>query len=236
MTDTNVIIYLFGAFAVAYLCGSIPFGFLIGKLHGVDIRKVGSCNIGATNVTRTFGKKWGVPCFFLDAIKGALPLIAISAITFAPECKHLPPWMITLAVVGVVLGHMFPCWLNFKGGKGVSTIIGALVVIAPLPVLTGLIFWLITFYTFKYVSLASIVFAIIMPLAQNILPLVFKKESIFAPYLNNAWQISALITLLSILMVVKHRTNIKRLLNGTENRFVRKSKTEQPSQESGVGE
>lgn len=206
-------------FIFGYVFGSIPFGYIIGKLKGVDIRTIGSCNIGATNVTRNFGKKWGVPCFFLDAAKGAIPVACVSTLTLHPSCVWMLPYMMPITIIGVVAGHMFPIWLNFKGGKGVSTIIGAIFVLSPLPVLIGLIAWLITFTISRYVSLASIVFAVVMPLMQNILPIFLKTQLPWWCSINPSWQTSLLLTLLCVLMVMKHRSNIKRLVNHQEHRF-----------------
>ncbi len=116
-----------------YLIGSLPFGFIIGKLKGLDIRTTGSGNIGATNVLRTFGKAYGIPCFLLDFLKGLLPVLIVKSIFPENEYTHIA------AVVGTVLGHVFTCFLGFKGGKGVSTTAGALTALAPYLVLIGAI-------------------------------------------------------------------------------------------------
>ena len=121
-----------------YLAGSIPFGYLIGRLNGIDIRKHGSHNIGATNVTRVLGAAYGRICFVLDFLKGALPVLLIgSRIGLGSPIGQ--GWSAVLVAAGCILGHMYPCWLNFKGGKGVATSIGALITLAFWPVVIALV-------------------------------------------------------------------------------------------------
>ena len=121
----------------AYFIGAIPFGFLIGKLHGIDIRKVGSGNIGATNVTRSVGKTAGKLCFFLDFLKGILPVYLAGLL-----CPGEP--VVALAAgAATIAGHMFPVYLEFKGGKGVSTAAGVALALAPYPLLIAFVSWVI---------------------------------------------------------------------------------------------
>lgn len=192
---------------ICYLIGSIPFGFLIAKAKGVDIRTVGSGNIGATNVLRTFGKKFGIPCFFMDFLKGLLPVLLTIELTcgneYAPIC----------AVAGTVLGHVFTIFLKFKGGKGVATTAGALTGLAPLAVFAGMVIWFITLKITGYVSLGSIIAALVLPV------LIW-----FDLFGENSIQNKYFFIVMGLLVAYRHRTNIQRLLKGEENSFKKKGK------------
>lgn len=202
--------------AASYLIGSIPFGYLIGRLHGVDIRTVGSGNIGATNVTRSIGKIQGKICFFLDFLKGALPVALVNA-AFTEDTANLA----LLAGLAVILGHIFPLYLRFRGGKGVATAAGVALALAPYPLLCALAVWVITFLSSRYVSLASIVAAASLP----IIAVLFMGLGIGTPFplANSTILFFAFIAFLAIL---RHVSNIRRLLNGTESRFDSKGKKE----------
>ena len=204
---------LFIVFIISNLLGAIPWGFIIGKSKGIDIREHGSKNIGATNVTRVIGKKWGVLCFAIDFLKGFIPVITVRVLF--PAVFFLTPvevsTAIILAVLGTVLGHMYPVYLKFKGGKGISTGAGALVAITPYAVICGLAIWVIVFKLSKYVSLASIVAAI----AVSILSFIFSYQGVFP--IDNI--LLYFIVFVSLMAIYKHKANIKRLLNGTENSF-----------------
>lgn len=189
---------------LAYLIGSIPFGLLIAKTKGVDIRKQGSGNIGATNVLRCLGKPLGIACFALDALKGYLPA------AFFPIIGLMDPTFGILFGAASILGHNFPVFLKFKGGKGVATSAGVLLGVAPLAVVIGLATWVIVFYTSGYVSLGSIVAALVVILAG--------WTTGYGPIIATA------LTLLGGLTIYRHRTNIQRLIAGTESRFRRGSK------------
>ncbi|MGL4854821.1 MAG: glycerol-3-phosphate 1-O-acyltransferase PlsY [Lentisphaeria bacterium] len=191
---------------LTYLLGSIPFGFIIGKVNGVDIRQVGSGNIGATNVLRTFGKKWGIFCFFLDFMKGLLPVILVKIL-----CKD-NDYAPLLAVAGTVLGHVFTCFLGFKGGKGVATTAGALFGIATLPVFIGLVIWFITLKLTGYVSLGSIIAGIVLPFIIWFDP--FKA--------NYGLPTKYLFIVMAFIVILRHRSNVQRLLRGEENKFGKK--------------
>ena len=195
--------------AASYLIGAIPFGYLIGRLHGIDIRTVGSGNIGATNVTRTVGKIQGKICFFLDFFKGALPVALVNSV-FTQDTANLA----LAAGLAAILGHIFPIYLKFRGGKGVATAAGVALALAPYPLLCALLVWLATFLTTRYVSLASIVAAAALPVAAAL----FFGLGIPTPFPLGA---STLIffTLIALLAILRHVSNIKRLLNGTESRF-----------------
>ena len=201
----------------SYLVGSVSWAFVIGKLKGVDIRKEGSGNLGATNVTRVLGKPWGVLCFFLDFLKGLLPALAARFLAAplglsggAADC------LLLAAVAGALTGHIWSVFLRFKGGKGVATGGGALAAVAPLAVLIAIIIWVVIFKTSRYVSLASIIAVFFLPVA-----------ALGLSHLG-VWPLSpillSLLTLASLLSIIKHRSNIVRLLNGTENRFTAEKK------------
>lgn len=202
----------------AYLLGAVPFGYLIARMRGIDIRTVGSGNTGATNVFRCVGKIWGLLTFFLDAAKG------YAAATLLPwMCRGLQPELagwpaegalpVVLAAAAVV-GHNWPVYLRFKGGKGVATSAGVLLGIAPLAVSLGLLVWVLVFLLGRYVSLASICAA----LAIAFLPWVLQGGSRF---------VSVALTLLAAMTIWRHRSNLVRLCNGTENRFdLRRKKKE----------
>jgi len=189
---------------LAYLIGSVPFGLLIAKTKGIDIREQGSGNIGATNVLRCLGKPLGIACFILDVLKGYLPAFVF------PTLGNCAPEFGILFGVAAILGHNFPVFLKFKGGKGVATSAGVLIGIAPLAVGLGILTWAIVFFVSGYVSLGSIVASAVV---------------ILAGWLAGYGLVTALaLTLLGALSIYRHRENIKRLLAGTENKFSRKSK------------
>ena len=218
------ILFMAVAAVAAYLVGSIPFGFLIGKLYDIDIRTVGSKNIGATNVTRTVGKTAGKVCFFLDFIKGALPVLAVQFYG-GKFIENQPAWLVLVVMAAAIVGHMFPVFLNFKGGKGVSTAAGAIMALAPFPLLIALVVWVVVFFVSRYVSLASISAAAVLPIVAWV---SYLAEADFGklggiPLVSNSPLILIFLTLVAILAIVRHRSNIQRLLNGTENRFGKKT-------------
>ncbi len=196
---------------VSYLIGAIPFGLLIGRIYGIDIRKVGSGNIGATNVTRAVGKTAGKVCFFLDFLKGALPTAAAQLIY--PDL----PWLTLGCGAAAILGHVFPVYLKFKGGKGISTAAGAALALAPLPLLGAAAIWAAAFFIWRYVSLASILAAVALP----VLAVLFRLFGIGTETARSAVTLG-FITVAAILAVLRHIENIRRLLNGTESRFTKK--------------
>lgn len=202
---------------IAYLAGAIPFGYLIGKLHGKDIRTLGSGNIGATNVTRAIGRGAGRLCFALDFAKGAIPVLAVKALTqwtdTVPDEAGILP---SCAAFAAVCGHIWPVYLKFKGGKGVSTAAGAIIALNPLTLASAGLLWILLFFSFRYVSLASIFAAASLPFFC----LIYKRLAWGS--VSNAEII--LFILLALLTILKHSSNIKRLMNGTENRFERKKK------------
>ena len=202
--------------AVAYLLGSIPFGYLLVRyLRGEDIRLSGSGNIGATNVVRSGAKGLGIATLFLDALKGLLAVWIASALAHSSynacgdgECIA-PAKLMSIAALAAVLGHVFPVWLKFKGGKGVATAVGVFVLLYPLALLIALAMFVVIVAVSRYVSLGSILACVAFPLAAYFL------EHPEAAALLPVCAISALI-------IFKHGQNIRRLIAGNENRFGRK--------------
>ena len=189
----------------AYLVGGIPFGFLIGKMRGVDVRTVGSKNIGATNVFRTVGKKWGLIAFVCDVLKGLLPTLA--ARHFAAE----PSWLPLSVGVMCVVGHMLTPYMKFKGGKGVATAFGMLIGLAPALVGTAFALFAVVFALFHYISLGSVSAA------------AFLMVAVWFPILGTEGYRNLpqciLVTLIAAFVIFKHRANIGRLLSGTESKI-----------------
>ena len=193
-----------------YLAGSIPFGYLIGRLNGIDIRKHGSHNIGATNVTRVLGAAYGRICFVLDFLKGALPVLLIgSRIGLGSPIGQ--GWSAVLVAAGCILGHMYPCWLNFKGGKGVATIIGALITLAFWPVVIALVVWYLVFLKTKIVSIASLATAATTPIAALVLTLL--------GWAHTHWTVILLMFGVAAFIFWRHRENIDRLIHKQEPGF-----------------
>jgi acyl phosphate:glycerol-3-phosphate acyltransferase len=193
--------------ALAYLLGAIPFGYLISRLKGVDIRRVGSGNIGATNVFRCIGKSWGILTFICDALKGfAAAFLLPRAAGFCCE-DPLFAAVSVLCAFSAVLGHNWPVFLGFKGGKGVATSAGALAGIAPLAVAIGFGVWVLAFLSTRYVSVASMTSAVVVAAAGWLL------------YRDHGLPIPIMLTVLGCLGIWRHRTNIQRLIEGRENRF-----------------
>jgi len=199
---------------VGYLLGSFPAGYFAGRLAGVDIRAVGSGNIGATNVLRILGKGWGYPVFLIDAFKGfAAVRLAFLFVTYYPDAKAYAEYFAILAAMMSVAGHSFPVWLRFKGGKGVATSAGAVIGLMPLAVPLVFLVWVVVFETTRYVSLASIVAAIALPI---IVSLLARWKFV------DTWALIYFSLAITLLVLWRHRSNFSRLLNGTEQRFTRK--------------
>jgi glycerol-3-phosphate acyltransferase PlsY len=199
----------------AYLIGSIPSGYLVGLIKGVDLRKAGSGNIGATNALRVLGKKWGYLVFAADIFKGWLSVMLayLLASRFAPDQVVIAG---ILAAFFAVIGHNFPVWLGFKGGKGIATSAGIMIALFPLWVfLFALIVWVALFYGMRYVSVASIAAAISLPVSTAVLAVAGKCD----------WLLVPVAILMCVLAVWRHKSNIERLLAGTEKKFEKKSST-----------
>ncbi len=189
----------------AYLFGALPFGLFVARMHGIDIRHHGSGNIGATNVFRVVGKGWGIFTFVLDALKGFIP-----AFLFPKLAGVEAEWGVLFGAAAI-LGHSFPVYLRFKGGKGVATSAGMLLGVAPLAVGIGFLCWVVCMVVSRYVSLSSIMAALAV------------GASIW--FMDKPPVVRVVLTALAVLVVWLHRANIKRLLNGTESRFGKKKET-----------
>jgi acyl phosphate:glycerol-3-phosphate acyltransferase len=189
---------------IAYLIGSIPFGYLIVKLkEGRDVRSSGSGNIGATNVLRTAGRSSAVLTLLLDAAKGYL------VVWLAAWSSHDSPQTVALAAVAAVLGHLFPVFLKFKGGKGVATVLGVFLYASPIPILIATGSFLCVVFVFRYVSLGSIVAAVVFPAAYLFLT---------HPG-NSSWWLFFAVLVCPGLVISKHHENIQRLWAGTERKL-----------------
>jgi glycerol-3-phosphate acyltransferase PlsY len=202
---------------VAYLVGSIPFGLIVGKLKGIDPRTAGSGNIGATNLGRLLGGKYFALVFTLDLLKGLLPMLA-AAILVRGLPTHEKPYLLWMAVgMAAVLGHLFPIYLKFKGGKGVATSAGVVLGLWPFYTLPGIavvLVFLITFKVTKTVSLGSIAACVGFPIAFIVIGLAMGW-----PVFGKQLPLLVFATLLSGLIIYRHRSNIARLISGTENSF-----------------
>jgi glycerol-3-phosphate acyltransferase PlsY len=207
----------------AYLLGSIPFGYLVAKANGIDIRSVGSGNIGATNAMRVLGKLMGIVVLLMDAFKGWFACMAGSCIFFyflpqanihsnadvqnIVKCMEAFP---IIAGIFAVLGHNYPCWLKFKGGKGIATTAGVYLALAPWALLIALVVFILALLLTRYVSVGSISAAIALPAAVWIMT----PHNLF---------LGIVTTTLGALAVYKHKSNLQRLMAGTENRLGRKA-------------
>ncbi len=220
---------------LAFLLGSIPFGLFIARARGIDIRQHGSGNIGATNVLRIVGKKHGITCLILDALKGFVPVVlAVNWIQIEGRAVQVPvaflqDWALVLpesraltaqlvhilTALLAVLGHNYSPWVGFKGGKGIATSAGVLLALMPFGVVVLVVIWLLVFFTTRYVSLASV-------LAAGSLPLVTLYGSwTHGRIQDGTWNkpLFAFSVVIGGLAIWKHRSNLRRLKDGTENRF-----------------
>ena len=208
----NLLLIYFATALAAYLLGSIPTGYVVAKLKGVDIRSVGSGNIGATNAMRVLGKPAGIFVLLADAAKGfaavkwlpAFMLKIWGANNFDPEILGI------IAGIFTVLGHNYTCWLKFKGGKGIATTAGVFLALAPWALLVALVVFILALLLTKYVSVASISAAVALPAAVWIMT----PQTVL---------LGVIATALGLLAIYKHKGNIERLIAGTENRMSKKS-------------
>jgi glycerol-3-phosphate acyltransferase PlsY len=196
----------------SYLTGSIPFGLMIGRaVKGIDLRKHGSGNIGATNAGRVLGMKWGLICLVLDALKGALPVAFLPSLLLGADHPSLPHQTV-LAGVATIVGHMFPCWLGFRGGKGVATSLGVVTMLSPWGMLTAAVTFFGSFAVWRIVSLSSILAAV-----------AFGGHELMTlqptPFSNETWSRGLFAVMVPLLIVIQHRSNLHRLLRGEEPRF-----------------
>jgi glycerol-3-phosphate acyltransferase PlsY len=205
------------AAVVGYFLGAIPFGYLVARAKGVNIFEVGSKNPGATNVRRVLGRGPGNLVFALDGLKGAaatgwLPIYWLATAGAAYGATALSVnerlWIEITGLIAALIGHSFSIFTGFKGGKGVATATGGLLVLMPVVVLIGAIVWAVGFYSFRYVSLASILAVLSLPIS--------------AYFLHEPRLAIGLSGLVAVLIILRHRANIGRLIAGTENKFVKK--------------
>ncbi len=234
---------------LAFLLGSIPFGLFIARMKGIDIRQHGSGNIGATNVLRVVGKKHGIVCLILDALKGFIPtLLAMTLIRFEGQgtsftihslLDHayvfpaVDQWKAQTfqVVTGLlsILGHNYSPWVGFKGGKGIATSAGVIIALAPAAVVLLIVVWLLVFLISRYVSVASIVAAAVLPITIHWgarFHHINNDKSLPTLWEAGTWNKPLFIfsVVIAALAIWKHRTNIRRLMDGTESRFERKKK------------
>lgn len=213
MTSTYWIISI----VAAYFAGSIPFGVLVAKTKGVNIREHGSKNIGATNVGRLLGKPLGFTCFLLDVLKGAIPVAVVGCMaeTYGLNLLEISTTQLLLwmaVAFAALLGHMYSPWLKFGGGKGVATTFGGMVAMWPLltlPVLVAFVFWFVTLKVSKMVSLASLVSALALFVSSVIL--VCTESN-----MTHAWPLVAVTFLITAMVFWKHRSNIGRIMRCDE--------------------
>ncbi|MBT3279285.1 MAG: glycerol-3-phosphate 1-O-acyltransferase PlsY [Phycisphaerales bacterium] len=204
-----------------YLIGSLSFATLIARIHGVDLRTVGSGNPGATNVGRTLGRKWGYLCFLLDVLKGLLPTLAAGHILHI-QSSTIPTveiqWLWVATGAACVLGHVFSCFLKFRGGKGVATALGMLLGLWPyltLPSLVLLGAWVVIVLATRYVSLASVLAALALPGAFVVINGLREGWE----NLLDLWPIFTIAASLAVLVVVRHGSNLKRIRAGSEHKI-----------------
>jgi glycerol-3-phosphate acyltransferase PlsY len=194
-----------GLVVASYLLGSIPTGLLIGKRMGVDVRTVGSGNIGATNVARTIGKRVGVLVLLLDALKGAIPLAAFTLLDLDTRIDlgaPLDPYLMTAVGLAPIVGHCFPVWLRLRGGKGVATALGVFLVMDPPVIGIAVLAFALIYATTKIVSVGSLTAALTVPVASLLL--------------GRPVPVIALGTAGAVIVIVKHHQNIRRLLGRAE--------------------
>lgn len=203
-----------GVALISYLIGSVPAGYLAGRIAGIDIRKAGSGNIGATNVLRVLGKRYGYPVFVFDFVKGTAAVeISILIFNNTHHAEVSRELCAILAGVSSVIGHSYPVWLGFKGGKGVATSFGVVFGLIPLAAVIAVTVWLITFGTTRYVSVASMMAALALPI--TVLVMLYVK-------LLSGLALLLFSICLAAIVIWRHRSNLSRLMSGTEPRFERK--------------
>jgi glycerol-3-phosphate acyltransferase PlsY len=235
---------------IAFLLGSIPFGLIIAKAKGINIREHGSGNIGATNVLRVVGKKYGISCLILDLFKGFIPVVlAINLIQISgkpvtlfhvaaldgfalilPAADQFQAQLLhVITALLAVLGHNYSPWVNFRGGKGIATSAGVLLALMPAAIVLLILVWLAVFLTSRYVSLASIVAAAALPIITHLGARFHHLQN--DPSQRTLWEsgtwnkpLFTFSLVIAILAIWKHRQNIQRLRAGNEHRFTRKPK------------
>jgi len=208
----------------SYLFGSIPFGLLIAKAKGKDLRSIGSGNIGATNVARALGRRWAYLCFLLDVMKGLVPMLATRPFAIPLSTDSYPErvvvlWLWLLVGCAAVVGHIFPIYLKFKGGKGVATSLGVALGLWPYYTICAsfaLAIWAVVVLIWRYVSLASIVASIAFPIIL-LLAIILSPDWDFV----SLWPLLITASAIPLMVIIRHRENIKRLIAGTENKILK---------------
>ncbi len=208
----------------AYLLGSIPFGLLIAKAHGKDLRSIGSGNIGATNVSRALGRKWAYICFVLDVLKGMAPMLVTLSLARGSSSesqteKVILLWLWLAVGCAAILGHIFPIYVKFKGGKGVATSFGVALGLWPFYTICAsfaVAIWVVVVLIWRYVSLASIGASVTFPLVL-LLAIILTPGWDFV----NLWPLLIAATAIPLMVIIRHRENIKRLLAGTESKILK---------------
>ncbi|HLB32743.1 MAG: acyl-phosphate glycerol 3-phosphate acyltransferase [Verrucomicrobia bacterium RIFCSPHIGHO2_12_FULL_41_10] len=212
----------------SYLIGSFPAGYLAGCCCGIDIRLHGSGSIGSTNVVRVLNKKWGAGVFAIDFLKGLLPVLLATAWGRSVGINPLSAPGAVAALCSL-LGHSFPIWLGFRGGKGIATSAGIIIGMFPGSFLFCIGGWLFFFYLTRYVSIASIIAAILLPLSVAIFYLIGRVTTELPSWVQVDWLSVVVATLMGGLVLWRHRSNMQRLLAGTELRFGEKAGVQIPS-------
>ena len=203
------------AFLVAYFVGSIPFGYLTARVvSGTDIRELGSGNIGATNVARILGARWGVAVLVLDAFKGGLPVWGVPVLLGLDSGGATANWRV-LCGLSAVLGHVFPIWLKFRGGKGVATALGVVLVLSWQATTVAAVMFLVVVLSTRLVALGSILAALTFSVAQLGLLMFGSTSSNW----STDWGLGVFSVLVPLLIMVRHRSNVVRMWRGTEPRF-----------------
>ena len=231
---------------IAFLIGSIPFGLLIARRQGIDIRAHGSGNIGATNVLRVVGKQHGIACLLLDFLKGFLPvlvvlnLIQIEGKSVIIPLSFLDPWAVTYALEDqfhaqliqiltgllAILGHNYSPWVGFRGGKGIATSAGVLMGLMPFAVILLVLVWGVTFLLTRYVSVASVLAAVVLPIMTHLGARFHRGDDGLSLWEAGTWNkpLFAFTVIIGVMAVWKHRANLKRLAAGTEPRHQRRQR------------
>ncbi len=210
----HVTLYVLAAIQ-AYVLGSVPWGYLAGRINGMDLRNEGSGSTGATNALRVLGKKWGYAVFALDAFKGWMAVMVgfALAIWWHHAVESVVINVGVVAAIFAVIGHSYPVWLGFKGGKGIASSAGIMLALFPWPVFAfGLFVWLVLFYSTRYVSIASIGAAVALPTASGALMLLGQCDLVR----------TSIAGAMGLLAIWRHKSNILRLMAGTEKRFEKK--------------
>ncbi|HZE98664.1 MAG TPA: glycerol-3-phosphate 1-O-acyltransferase PlsY [Planctomycetota bacterium] len=218
----NEVAYALACLA-SYFVGAIPSGYVLVRLKtGKDVRTMGSGNIGATNVARVLGTAWFVPVFIFDFMKGFAPVFWLAPwVADRWRCVSCPAPLVTLAVfcaLASLVGHMWPIYLGFRGGKGVATVGGILFAMNWMAALIAIGVWILVFIPFRYVSLGSVVAALSLPVANQLTARQAMKQ--WAG--ETPWVITIFLGIAAVLVIVRHKANIGRLLAGTEQKFGKK--------------